>query len=84
MSTKKISTPEVKKDAQNNKMVFEKLNYVLLGASLIVLVIGFAMMSGTTDIYNSTKVTIAPIIVMLGFTLGIVAIFYKGKSKSGE
>jgi|688.fasta_scaffold2593193_1 predicted tellurium resistance membrane protein TerC len=84
MSTKKISTPEVKKDAQNNKMVFEKLNYVLLGASLIVLVIGFAMMSGTTDIYNSTKVTVAPIIVMLGFTLGIVAIFYKGKSKSGE
>jgi predicted tellurium resistance membrane protein TerC len=74
----------VKKDAQNNKMVFEKLNYVLLGASLIVLVIGFAMMSGTTDIYNSTKVTVAPIIVMLGFTLGIVAIFYKGKSKSGE
>jgi len=51
---------------------------------LIVLVIGFAMMSGTTDIYNSTKVTVAPIIVMLGFTLGIVAIFYKGKSKSGE
>ncbi|MFN5218569.1 MAG: DUF3098 domain-containing protein [Sphingomonadales bacterium] len=84
MSTKKISTPEVKKDAQNNKMVFEKLNYVLLGASLIVLVIGFALMSGTTDIYNSTKVTVAPIIVMLGFTLGIVAIFYKGKSKSGE
>ena len=84
MSTKKSRTPEVKKDAQNNKMVFEKLNYVLLGASLIVLVIGFAMMSGTTDIYNSTKVTIAPIIVMLGFTLGIVAIFYKGKSKSGE
>jgi uncharacterized membrane protein len=81
MSTKKISTPDGKKDTQ---MVFEKLNYVLLGASLLVLVIGFALMSGTTDVYNSTKITIAPIIVMLGFTLGIVAIFYKGKSKSGE
>lgn len=84
MSTKNISTPDGKKDAQNNQMVFEKLNYVLLGASLLVLVIGFALMSGTTDIYNSTKITIAPIIVMLGFTLGIFAIFYKGKSKSGE
>jgi hypothetical protein len=38
------------------------------------------LMSGTTDIYNSTKLTVAPIVVILGFILGIVAIFYRKKS----
>jgi hypothetical protein len=44
------------------------------------LVIGFALMSGTEDIYNSTKLTVAPIVVFLGFVMGIVAIFYRKKS----
>jgi len=38
------------------------------------------LMSGKTDIYNSTKLTVAPIVVILGFILGIVAIFYRKKS----
>lgn len=84
MSTKKNNVPDLKKETPKTQMVFGTLNYVLLGVSLVVLVIGFALMSGTTDIYNSTKITVAPIVVMLGFTLGIVAIFYKGKSNSGE
>jgi hypothetical protein len=86
MSTKKNIPQEIEKNTQSkqNPMVFGALNYLLLGGSLVVLVIGFALMSGTTDIYNSTKITIAPIVVMFGFALGIVSIFYKGKSNSGE
>lgn len=67
-----------------SQMVFGTMNYILLGASLLILVVGFALMSGTTDIYGSTKITLAPIVVILGFAVGIVAIFYKGKSNSGE
>lgn len=86
MSTKKNIPQEIEKNTQSkqNSMVFGVLNYLLLGGSLVILVIGFALMSGTTDIYNSTKITIAPIVVILGFALGIVSIFYKGKSNSGE
>ena len=61
-------------------MLFAKENYILIIASLVILVIGFMLMSGTTDIYNSTKLTVAPIVVILGFILGIVAIFYRKKS----
>jgi hypothetical protein len=61
-------------------MLFGTMNYILTGASILVLVIGFALMSGTEDIYNSTKLTVAPIVVFLGFVMGIVAIFYRKKS----
>jgi hypothetical protein len=86
MSTKKNIPQDLEKTTQSkqNPMVFGTLNYLLLGGSLVVLIIGFALMSGTTEIYNSTKITVAPIIVMLGFALGIVSIFYKSKSNSGE
>jgi hypothetical protein len=61
-------------------MLFGTMNYILTGASILVLVIGFALMSGTEDIYNSTKLTVAPIVVFLGFVMGILAIFYRKKS----
>jgi FtsH-binding integral membrane protein len=61
-------------------MLFAKENYILIIASLVILIIGFMLMSGKTDIYNSTKLTVAPIVVILGFILGIVAIFYRKKS----
>ena len=56
MSTKKNIPQEIEKNTQSkqNSMVFGALNYLLLGGSLVILVIGFALMSGTTDIYNST------------------------------
>jgi hypothetical protein len=86
MSNKINSQSAGKKEIEGNRpqMVFGTLNYIMLGASLLILVLGFALMSGTTDIYSSTKITIAPIVVILGFALGIVSIFYKGKSSSGE
>ncbi|MEY4193582.1 MAG: hypothetical protein RJA00_1813 [Bacteroidota bacterium] len=78
MSALKNKTTKTESKAQ--PMLFGPTNYILTGVSILVLVIGFALMSGTEDIYNSTKLTVAPIVVFLGFLLGIVAIFYKKKS----
>jgi hypothetical protein len=55
-----------------------------MAISLIILVIGFALMGGKTDIYNTTKISTAPIVVILGFGVGMVAIFYKGNKSAGE
>ena len=74
---KHASTAESK---PQQPMLFAKENYILIIASLVILIIGFMLMSGKTDIYNSTKLTVAPIVVILGFILGIVAIFYRNKS----
>jgi hypothetical protein len=78
MSTLKNKNNKPEQQAQ--PMLFGTMNYILTGVSILVLVIGFTLMSGTEDIYNSTKLTVAPIVVFLGFVLGIVAIFYRKKS----
>lgn len=39
-------------------------------------------MMGTEDIYSFTKITLAPIVVVLGFALGFVSILYKPKNKN--
>jgi len=62
-------------------MVFGKINYQLMLASILVVAIGFFLMSGTTDIYSFTKITLAPIVVIAGFALGFVAILIKTKRK---
>jgi hypothetical protein len=56
-----------------------KRNYQLLIASIAVVALGFILMMGTTDIYSFTKITLAPLVVVLGFALGVVAILIKPK-----
>lgn len=75
-----LKNKTTKAESKSQPMLFGTTNYILTAAAILVLVLGFTLMTGTEDIYNSTKLTVAPIIVFLGFILGIVAIFYKKKS----
>lgn len=59
------------------QFVFGKANYQLLAASILVVAVGFILMSGTTDIYSNTKIVIAPLVVLAGFGLGFYAILKK-------
>ncbi len=68
-------------DNNGAHFVFEKQNYILMIASIVVVIIGFVLMSGTTDIYSFTKIVLAPIVVIGGFILGFFAILKK-RSKS--
>lgn len=60
-------------------MVFGKINYQFMLASILVVALGFFLMSGTTDIYSFTKITLAPIVVIIGFALGFVSILIRPK-----
>ncbi len=62
--------------------VFDKGNYRLLFVAIALVIIGFITMTGTTDIYNSTKIVIAPLLVLSGFVVGFLAIFKKPEAKS--
>ena len=71
---------------QNNQpkeireLLFTKENYYLVIASIVVVIIGFMLMSGSEgDIYDFRRITLAPIVVIIGFILGIYAIFYRKK-----
>jgi len=58
--------------------VFGKQNYQLLLASLAVVIVGFVIMYGKDgDIYDFRRTTLAPIVVISGFILGIFSIFKK-------
>lgn len=66
------------------QFVFQKINYLIFISSIIVVAFGFILMMGTEDIYSFTKITLAPLIVVIGFAIGFVAILYKPKKKAGQ
>ncbi len=74
---------KIKKQSANtpsNEMVFGKENFGLIALSLGIVIIGFFLMSGTNgDIYDFRRTTLAPAVVILGFGLGIYAIFFRKK-----
>lgn len=59
------------------KFVFDKGNYRLFIIAIAVVILGFILMSGTTDIYSNTKIVVAPVVVLAGFALGFYAILKK-------
>ena len=71
------------------KFNLPKINAILIAISLIVVVIGFALMvgepSGATeynpDIFSFRRITIGPMIALFGFLAKIVAKLYKPSKK---
>ena len=67
---------------------FGKRNYQLLIAGVIVMAIGFILMSGggsedpnvfSDAIFNTQRLTIAPILILTGLVIEIFAILHKPK-----
>ncbi|MFI5162817.1 MAG: DUF3098 domain-containing protein [Sphingobacteriales bacterium] len=78
VKTSAYSKPQAKEsNATPIQFVFGKSNYRLLIISIVVVILGFVLMSGTTDIYSNTKIVVAPVVVLAGFALGFVAILKK-------
>ena len=69
--------PTPTKESQHEAFVFGKANYRLLILSILLVVSGFILMIGETDIYEFRKIILAPIVVLSGFGLGFVAILKK-------
>lgn len=57
--------------------IFGKKNYQFMMLGIGFLIVGFYLMSGTTDIMSTTKIVIAPIIVLMGFAIEFYAILTK-------
>lgn len=67
---------------EKNKLVFGKLNYILMITGIIILMIGIYVMSLDKEEYGfgSLGLTVGPIIVLLGFAVEFFAIFIKPKN----
>lgn len=79
VTPKPVKSVEPAKPVQ---FIFDKSNYQMLAIAVLVVIIGFVLMSGTTDIYNTTKIVIAPIVVLAGFALGFYSILKKPQAKA--
>ena len=74
--------------------VFDKQNYILMGIGLLLIIIGFFLMAGgkssdpmvfnDAEIYSFRRITLAPIMILLGFIVEGYAIFKKPSTKAVE
>lgn len=71
LKTDKKTTPT------GSSYAFGKQNYQIMIIGLVVIAIGFFLMSGAEDIFSTTKMTLAPIVVVSGFALEVYAILKK-------
>jgi hypothetical protein len=75
---KNVETEEKKNTPAD--LIFNKENYILIAISMTMVILGFVLMSGKSgDIYDFRRATLAPLVVILGFGIGIAAIFYRKK-----
>lgn len=65
----------------DQSFAFGKENYMLMAAGIVIVAIGFMLMAGKEEIFSTTKLTIAPIIVVIGFVIELVAIMRKPKDE---
>ena len=59
------------------EFVFGKSNYRLMLIAIAVIVIGFLLMMGETDIYDFRKIVLEPLVVLIGFGIAFVSILKK-------
>ncbi len=72
--------------SDKSKFAFQKANYIIMLAGVLTLIVGFFIMSSDSEPYGFgfLGLTLGPIVVMLGFIIEFVAIFYKPKNSSAE
>ncbi len=82
--TKNNSFPEV----ERRKFAFDKTNFLLIGAGMMVVILGFILMSGpgstdtafNPDIFSVRRIKIAPAVCFFGFIFMIYGVLRKPKT----
>ena len=72
------------------KFAFGKMNFILLAAGMLVVILGFVLMCGPSsseaafnpDIFSVRRIRVAPVICFAGFIFMIYGILYKPKSSA--
>jgi hypothetical protein len=70
-------------------LAFGRTNYIILIFGLLVIFAGFLLMMGggsddpnvfNPEIFSTRRITVAPVVVLAGFIIEVVAILYKPKA----
>ena len=93
MIEKKVISGERKQVIVNSSApLFTKDNYMWMIAGVVVIVLGMLLMAGgkstnpgvfdQKEVYSPMRITYAPLLILIGLGLEIVAIFKKPKSNA--
>lgn len=75
-------------DEQGLQLTFGIVNYILMAAGILLLAIGYMLLSGggsddpnvfNPAMFDARRLYVAPILIVLGFVVEIVAIMFKKK-----
>lgn len=66
---------------------FDKVNYILLAVGMVIVIIGFLLMTGPSssettfepDIFSARRIKVAPLVCLFGFLSMIFAVMRKPK-----
>lgn len=66
---------------------FDKINYILIAVGMVIVILGFILMSGSgsdesvfdADIFSVRRIKVAPVVCFIGFISIIYAIIRKPK-----
>jgi hypothetical protein len=87
MAEIKTTSPPASKESnvKATPSIFSKENYTWMGIGAVVITIGMFLMSGGAskdpavfnkeEVYSTTRITIAPILILAGLVIEIYAIF---------
>ncbi len=73
--------------------VFTKINIYIMLAGIVFLILGYILMVGGKSndpnvfndaIFNKQRLTVAPILLVVGFVIELIAIMYRPKQKTEE
>ena len=73
-------------------MAFGRMNFILLTIGMVVVILGFLLMSGAgsnestfnPDIFSAMRVKVAPVVCFIGFVSMVFGVMYRTKDKENE
>jgi hypothetical protein len=89
VKAKPTPPPPASKQANSAPFIFDRTNYLIMLAGVLVILAGFGLMIGggtsnpnifpKEELYSFRRITLAPIVVMIGFGIEIFAILKRPK-----
>lgn len=84
-----MATNKTKKNQQQRELIFGKKDYLWIVAGILLMALGFLLMTGggsenpnefnAEELYSFRRITLAPILVILGLVVEMIAIMRKPK-----
>ena len=75
-----------------DNFAFGKINFIMIGQSMMLVIVGFVMMTGASstethfdpEIFSSSRISVAPMICLVGFLSIIAGIMYRPRKNKGQ